>query len=145
MLTEVIKAISYISGQIPDYIAAELPFFIFEIILMLLINSLYQYLLFYACISVGQLFNKNSVLAAVGVYFAYYIVNQIIGTILGMAISIISLNTTSNMESTAMPTYDEIFGSFHIIMFIGFAVSFIITALLFIVNHQIMKKRLNLE
>ncbi len=40
------------------------------------------YLLVYACIAVGQMAKKNKILAAVGVYFAYYFATQILGTIL---------------------------------------------------------------
>ena len=42
---------------------------------------IYELLLFYACISVGQLARKNRILAAFGAYFAWYIITQIFGTI----------------------------------------------------------------
>lgn len=143
LLNEIIKAISYLCGNIPENLATELPIFIIEFVIAMLASSLYRYLLFYACITVGQLFNKNRVLAAVGVYFGYYMVSQIIGTILGVVFSIVSVSIDTDafvMSSTA-----DAFSYFNGIMIIGIIFNCLVSAVLFFLTHYIMRKRLNLE
>lgn len=60
---------------------SEYWFYIVEAILSVVVGLASNILLFYACISVGQLFKKNRTFGAVVAYFGYSFVMQILSTI----------------------------------------------------------------
>lgn len=145
VLAEVCKAVGYIFGEWYDALGGHLIGYIFEIILLALVAMASQYLLFYACISIGQTARKNRVLAAFGVYFAYYIVTQILGTIL---IIVVAANPQwlSDMARSMFEWAEKHqFAAFHI-LFLGItAFNAVMSGLWFLVSRYIIKNRLNLE
>lgn len=142
VLSEVINAISYIINQIPVDDGVHLVLYIIEYILMFFIAFISKYLLFYLCIAIGQLFNKNRILASVGVYFAYYFVCQILGTILGVVFIILGeAGVFDNITFPDMHPYAFI----HIMLCGALVIYSLIALLYYYITHRIISKRLNLE
>jgi len=98
------------------------------------------HLLFYACISVGQLVNKHTVLLAVGVFFGYYIFCQLISTLF------IALITTSGKYYEIVEYISENpRTSVHMILCGSILLYLILGFIYYSVSHLIIKKKLNLE
>lgn len=142
-MTEVINAINYLYAQIPEAVINHIPIFIIEFIIIVIASELSRYLLYYTCICVGQLFNKNRVLASVGAYFVYYLISQLIGTFISIIYAISS--TSSDNMLYVINTVDDLIAYVHVIMWIGIILSAVIAEIMFLLSHHIMKKRLNLE
>lgn len=141
--TEIMKAASYLSGLAFKEIGVHYIFYVIEIILIAIVSCAAQYLLFYACISVGQIARKTRILAAFGVYFGYYFAMQMLGTIF---IIIVTLN-----DSFFERIYNYIVGNYsnytfyHIILCCVLVVDILLSCLYYFVSHHMIKKKLNLE
>ncbi len=81
VFTEIMKAIAYLWKMVHRELGTHLPFYVAEAAVLLVIAVFHGLLLFYGCMAIGQLTNKNRVLLAVGVYFGYYFATQILGTV----------------------------------------------------------------
>lgn len=140
---EIFKSIGYILGKSFDQFGYNLIFYIIEFALLAIIAITASYLLIYGCISIGQRAKKNRVAWAVGTYFIYYIITQIIGTAF-----IITLN---NLEGSALMTGITNFIennqlSFVHIVLCGFAVYYaILGTIFFFITRYTISKKLNLE
>lgn len=144
LLTELLKAADYLLDQLFTVVSAtHMILYVVEVLLLLLIARLYQYMLIYTCICIGQTFRKNRVLGAFGVYFGYTVVTQIFGTILSVIITI--LESTGVLENMSVFIEQHIYGFLHTV-FIGSGVlNLLLSAVLFFICHFIMRKKLNLE
>ncbi len=140
---EIIKAVAYLIKLFFKTAEVNGAFYAVEIITVLLISIFSSYLLFYACISVGQLAKKNRVLAAFGAYFAHYIITQIIGTIFVIVFSAfvdtdLYYNIIDYIElhpHTSLHIGICLFGAFYIgVGLIYYAIA-----------HRIMTRKLNIE
>ena len=151
VFTEVVKAINYLFDQLPALFTQEfvkttaaqwqanLRLFIVELVVMMLAMIIYLMLLYYACITVGQMFNKNRIIAAVGVYFGYYMVTQAIGTVLVIVSQFLPWERFSEIFHAAP------FGTIHTIV-IGYVLLELALATgLFFVSRAIVRRKLNLE
>ncbi|MBO4229698.1 MAG: hypothetical protein J5938_05060 [Clostridia bacterium] len=79
---EVFKAIGYVLGEIIEgFGVANFVFYLLEGIVLVVLAFAVSYMQLYSCLSIGQLAKKR-ILAAVGVYFAYYVIGQILSTVL---------------------------------------------------------------
>ncbi len=151
VLIEVCKALFYVLDAMPALLAdafrdttaaqweANLWLFAIEFILMMLVAVIYQMLLFYGCITVGQMFSKNRVLAAVGVYFGYYLATQAIGTVFVIVSAFLPWEAIGELfvEAPAL--------CIHWVMFGYILLNLLISTGLFVVSHAIIRRRLNLE
>lgn len=88
VLVEIFKAIDYLADAYFKFFGGHGVAYILEALIALIVVVASQFLLYYACISVGQMAHKNRVLAAFGAYFGYYIITQIFGTILVILVSL---------------------------------------------------------
>lgn len=140
---EVCKAVAYLAK---DFTAAEVAHLIgwaLEFLLLLLAAEFANHLFYYTCICIGQLFRKNRVLAAVGVYFGFYVISQILSTV-GMVVFTML---------AAMDIWEGVFlwieGNPEIFIhsfLCGFAVLTALTDLIYYwICHHIIRKKLNLE
>ncbi len=151
VLTEVFKAFSYIIGLIPERLALmfkettaaewqlNIPVFVIEFVLLILAMYLYQMLLFYGCITVGQMSHKNRVIAAVGAYFAYYLATQAIGTALVIIAQFLPWETFSEIFFAAP------IGCVHALTIAYIVLNLLIATALFFVSRFIIRRKLNLE
>ncbi len=144
VLTEIINAVKYLFNNFYlEYVGIHGIFYIIEFILLMIAASVMGILLFYACITAGQLFNKNRIFAAIGIYFGYYIAVEVIetaivlgGTVLYRAFSIEKL--VNLIIKNPLPSIHWIAAA--IILF-----SIILSLAYFFVIKFIIKRKLNLE
>ena len=145
VLVEVFKAAGYLFDKMYQQIGFHSVVFIIEFIIVLLVIVAYQMLLFYGCISVGQLARKNRVLAAFGTYFALYVIEQILGTIMVIFVSLQLTWLTALMEKLGLYAIKHPYVVAHGGIWIGIVIYVIIGAVFFFVSRYIIKNRLNLE
>lgn len=140
---EVMKAASYLSRLALENLGTHYVFYAIEIIMIMLMSCVQEYLLFYACISVGQIARKNRILAAFGVYFGYYFALQMLGTLF------IVFATLNN--DILQRIYQFIVGNFtvyafyHVLLCGVLLISVLLSCLYYFVAHHMIKKKLNLE
>lgn len=147
MLTEIFKAAQYFLTRIhllDAEFAMHLPAYVAEYALLLIIAEATGLLLYYACISIGQLSRKNRILMAVVVYFGHYFLCQVLQTV-----AIIVFALIGNWEEIIEPvlTFMEkhYFAAVHIFIW-GFCIILAaIGALYFAISNTIIRKKLNLE
>ncbi len=139
LLNEIIKAGVYLFNRLPQDWQAHFGLFVGEGILLTVATTVNSLLLFYACITVGQMFNKNRVLAAVGIYVGYYIVTQILGTIVTVFAAFLPWGDIGQffMRHTIGCIHG---GAWATLLF-----TTLISAAYFILSHQIIRHKLNLE
>lgn len=142
--TELVKAGIYLCKEIAQQTGAmHFAFYVTEMILLLLVTVACQLLLYYMCISVGQTARKNRALAAVGVYFALYLLTQILSTV-------ITILCTVFAEQLRLDELFELIGSHpiastHIILIISILLSLLMGVVYYVITHWIIRKKLNLE
>ncbi len=122
---------------------AHMTGYTIELLVWVCVAALSSMLLFYTCITVGQMAKKNRVLAAFGAYFVYYIATQIISTIV----------TVIFMAAASTTLFDGIINwlesNYDLLIHFYICGSILIYAVLsvafWIVTEKIMTKKLNLE
>jgi len=143
VLVEVFKAAGYLLGEASDVLGANLGFYIAEAFVLIIVAAASTYLLFYACMCIGQLAKRSRVLLALGVYFGYYYLTQIIVTL-----GIIMMTVIEDSKFVA-DLLDWIgnhpFETIHIGLLGTIAVTAILGGVYYLIAHSIMKKKLNLE
>lgn len=139
LLVEVWKAGAYLLGKVHLYLGGHLTWFILEAVLLVLVSMLYQSMFYDTCITIGQLFRKNRVLAAVGVYFGFYIAAQIIGT------GAIIVAAFINWDSLVRFIIENAYLCAHLGMWLMILFSAVLCLIFYAVTHTIIRKRLNLE
>lgn len=145
VLVEVCKAVSYILKWYYSFLGGHTVAYIFEVIIVALAILVSQYLLFYACISIGQTARKNRVLAAFGVYFAYYITTQILGTVFIIIISAAPNWLMTLLENIGIWSEQHPFAAIHIALITVTVLYAVLSGVYFLVSRYIIKNRLNLE
>ena len=141
---EVLKAVGYLLGKLFEETGvANGLFYIIEVLLLILVAIICGYLLIYACISIGQLARKNKILAAVGVYFGYSVVLQIIGTLFVALIATGVFAPIFRIISDFIETYP--LGSIHIGLILSILFIAVISFVYYLITYFIIKKHLNLE
>lgn len=139
LLVEVWKAGVYILGIFYEHMGNHLVWFAIESVLVLLVVMVYATLYYDTCITIGQLFRKNRVLAAVGVFFAFYVVEQIIGTCAIIVAAFI------NWDSLMLFISENIYLCAHVGMWLVILFYAVLGLVFYLVTHAIICKRLNLE
>ncbi len=143
MLIEIFKAAVYLLGKVPSHIMVHLPLYLVEALLCHTIMWYGVYLLFYACISIGQMAHKARFFAAVGVFFGYYTVLQILATI-GMVLFTF-LQPLINWGKIINFFSQHYLGATHAILLAVLAVSVLIAYAYFQISNRLICRRLNLE
>lgn len=140
LLVEICKAGVYLVRSIP---AEQIPHYIFygiEIVLMLLVSTLATHLLYYFCICIGQLFRKNRILAAVGTYFALYMLSQMFSTVLTVLVMF-----TGILEPLTEWSLYHPMASVHAAFCFSIFSSGFMATVYYALCHYVVKKKLNLE
>lgn len=143
MCSELFKAAGYILKHFFDFAKGHSVPFILEAILLVILLTVSGYLLFFACISVGQLAKKNRVLAAFGAYFVYYVITQIVGTVIIIVGSIIVENV--DLDPLIHWIVNNPFATTHICLCGGCVLALILSAIWYLISYKIIKNKLNLE
>ncbi len=145
MLAEIFKATGFMWNEAYKEIGFSLVFYILEFLVLLFVSSLTSYLLYYTCIAIGQMFKKNRVLAAFGVYFVYYVVNQIFSTVTTVFFAIFANQWEPIFESIGVFAEAHPHAFVHIMLLGSTVITALFGALYFFITHLIIRKKLNLE
>ena len=147
VLAEVIKAAMYLISQffsdVPAEIATHFVFYGIELLILTAMSVIFTMLVYYCCISIGQMARKNRIFMAVLAYFGYYLITQVLSTILMVVFTILELAGALEWVSTFFSNHA--FAAIHIILCTGIAVWTGLSALLFFISKKIITKKLNLE
>ena len=143
LLTEIVKAFCYVLEQIFALAGMHTVIIGIELVGLLLLAYLSNILLYYTFISIGQLFKKNRILAAIGAYFVYYIFTQIISTVCSILFSLLAY--TPIFEKFILLIARHPYASIHIALWCVILLSGIFAMICFFVIRRIITKKLNLE
>lgn len=143
VLVELLKAAHYLLNELFKVVGEHLFLYLLEIILLVSVSFICGMLLYYTCIAIGQLARKNRILAAVGVYFGYYAVSQVIGTVMSVLLSV--FYELLPFEAISNFIEQHPIGFVHILLCGGIILSLIMAGIYFFITHIIIRKRLNLE
>ena len=144
VFVEICKAVAYMTEYLFTHGKWDFVFFIIEFVILAICLVSTALLLFYGCVTVGQLAKKNRILAAFGAYFGYYVITQILGTIF------IAIYATSEAFRDFLSRIVDLLSEYpidalHIFMWIGIVFAALLGTLYFTISHRIMSRRLNLE
>ncbi len=143
VLHEVGLAAAYLFKQIPADVSGNMFLWGFELLLIFAVSFLSQVFLYYGCVSIGQLSRKNRVLFAVGVYFAYYVATQVLGTVLTVLVAVLGDHIPFDILAEFMEAHPIAF--VHLFLCGMLLLTVVFTVAYFFVSHAIIRKRLNLE
>lgn len=143
LFSKIMKVIHRLIDIGYTYAHTNFTFYIIEVLVLLVVTSFTQFLLYYACISIGQRFRGNRALGAVVVYFIYYIITQILSTILVviLALSEKFLPVNGILRFVESHPLEMI----HIYLCGMLVLQLLTTALYYFVTHTMIRKKLNLE
>ena len=119
--------------------------YLFVYILMYIIlgigSVIYSILMGYGAISLGQLASRNKVLASVGIYFGINILVSMLSNVVSQSYMMVALRTSSR------GLYNETrFGTLSIGMTLILSICvYALAAGFYLLTHQIMQKKLNLD
>lgn len=143
LLVEIIKAAGFLLGKAGEVLGANLPFYFLEFTLLEIVSICMSFLLFYACMCIGQLAKRSRVLLALGVYFGYYYLVQILVTV-GMVL--LTMFQYTDAFSDIMNWISNNIELFVHILLLGATVFYgVLSGVYYLIAHKIMKKKLNLE
>lgn len=137
---EVFKAFFYLVKVFFAELGVQGAAYVLEAILALLSLRITTFLLYYFCISVGQLVSKKKILLAFGVYFGLYVLSQIIGTAFIILISI----SPEWIENIFEWLTDHAQIAAHLYLTGAFVTEAILGTVYFLFTEHIMRKKLNL-
>ena len=143
LAVELIKAGVYLLKFLAEQIGSGFAGYVVEAIILALVTVISGILLFYACIALGQLSNKNRKIAAIGVYFGYYFVFQIFGTIMIILFSELQGSPLFISIVNFIDTHPK--ATIHIGFWIGIVWTAILGLVYYAITRYIMKNKLNLE
>ncbi len=139
--------LTFAFAEIYKLIGAHTILFSAEYLLLLIVALFVSTMLYYTCISIGQLSRKNRILAAVGAYFGYYILTQIVATafLISFALTAAGGHLDGLARWLAQQLSDHPLASIHIGIWIGILLESAFLLLEFVIVKKIITKKLNLE
>lgn len=143
VFVEFFKAGQYLLAQIVKENGFSMVMFIIELLILILTTSIFEIMLFYTCISLGQTAKKGRVIMAFVYYFIYYTVMQVIGTIIAALVGV--LTVTEQIEAIAIYVAQNIDWIMHVVPCAAILINLGVAAVLFVINRSIMTRKLNLE
>ncbi|MBQ6998122.1 MAG: hypothetical protein IJO72_06000 [Oscillospiraceae bacterium] len=143
VLKELWLAADYLLKNLYELVGSHMITVGLEYVLLLLLACFSGVGLYYTFIAIGQLFKKNRILAAVGAYFAYYVLTQIVTTVITIVFTV--LGETGALEPVALWIMEHFAASVHIGMWIGIVLTALFTAVEFFIVKRIITRKLNLE
>ena len=144
---ELWKAAAYLyrffAKEIPEKYVGHIWCWLAEFHVITLLTSTCSHLYFYLCICIGQLFRKNRILAAVGVYFGLYMVGQIISTVVTVMFTFVGMSGV--LEELLLWIEKNPIETVHIFLAGSIVIATIMATVYFLICHTIIRKKLNLE
>lgn len=140
---EIFKAGFYLLEKFIEYTKVDGVFYIIEIIILFIVTLAVQMLLFYTCITLGQMAKKNRVLAAFGVYFGYYFICQTLGTV--MTVFATAFYDILPLEQIALFAERNPYEFVHIILCLSIILSLVMGLIYYAISIRVINRKLNLE
>ncbi len=122
--------------------SVHIIFYIIELLLIGVVAFFSMPLLYYACISIGQTAKKNRILAAIGVYFIYSLIKQVLGVV--FLFSIVAAGDFLYEGLSQLFIANPLL-SIHLLFIAVLLFEIGKATLFFWVTHHMMSKKLNLE
>ena len=144
VLVEIIRTVSYIVTKLHEAYGADFYILAAEMLLLMLVVTVYTILLYYTCISIGQKAKKNRIFMAILVYFAYYIIEQIISTAFVIIATLLGTSNPTVIAAIEWAVQNPI-DAMHIALPIAIVFVSALSVLWFTITNRIMKHSLNLE
>lgn len=140
---EIYKVIEYISVHAIEYVGNHFWLYVVEFVILTIVALMAEILSYYMCISLGQMFRKRRILAAVAIYYGIYLVVQVIVTVTSIIIAIV----VENIDLMAWEKWIEVHykGMIHGLMIGGIIGSLVVSVIMFFICRTVLKRRLNLE
>ncbi|MCQ2771290.1 MAG: hypothetical protein MJ236_05770 [Clostridia bacterium] len=127
-------------------IIKQFGIFLTEGIILLIVGSFTSILLVYACISLGQLGNKNKVLLAVVAYFAHNAIIQFITSIFSAILAVIDAANDDFWLGSLVHFIDKQPETFlHIAFAISLVISGILCTIYWAITHKVLSTKVNLS
>lgn len=143
VFAEICKAADYLIKLIPEEISGHMAGYCIEALFLFVFAIFAEFLFFDACICIGQLFRKNRALAAVGVYFGFYVISQIFSTIVSIYIAV--LEEQGKLESVYAFFQKYPCEAVHIMFCGSLILSAVLSCIYYLICHGIIRNKLNLE
>ncbi len=143
-LTEIIKAAAYLLNFVlKTFDTVHFTFYCIEFVVIMLATIACELCMYYMCISLGQTFRKNRVLAAVGIYFGLYMITQAFATVGSILVTIFA--RYFNFDEFFRWIENHPYASFHIMFGIILFLTIAMGAVYYLISHLVIRKKLNLE
>ena len=144
VFVEVVKAGWYLfkvlGGKI-GFVSATM--FLFEIALLLFVNAASQMIVYYFCMSVGQLTGKSRIWLSLGVYFLIYVATQLFETLLVILYNV--LYSANALDAIIEYIGGHVEGCAHFGLWFMIVFYALVSGVYFLVSHRIISRKLNLE
>lgn len=141
---EVYKALGYLVNTAAEQVHGHLILYFLEGVVLSLLTNAVMYLVFYFCISVGQLVNRKKILLAFGVFFGLYMLGQIVLTIC-MIIGVSNPDFWMNFFRPFLEWANQNrIAAIHVFLLGSIVAEAVLGLVFFLVSRVIMKRRLNL-
>ena len=142
-IVEIYKAVEYLTTDIVKELGGHFGVYIVEFVILISVAMISEILTYYMCISLGQMFRKRRILAAIAIYYGLYIVGQIIITVISIVVTMVM----ANVDPTALAKWMDAnyIGFVHGCMIGATVISLIFSAIMFLICSKVLEKRLNLE
>lgn len=141
--TEIFKALAYLLDMYNDTLGTDGTFYIIEALIFIFVATVNSMLVFYACISIGQLAKKSRAGMAFVAYLVYYFISQAVGTVFTIIFS--ALANTSFMEKIVEFLEKYPHESVHIFFGGAICLELILGVVYFFISLIIIRRKLNLE
>lgn len=143
LLVEIFKAAGFLLGEAGEVLGANLIFYAIEFAAATLVSICTSFLLFYACMCIGQLAKRSRVLLALAIYFGYYYLTQILVT-LGLVFMTVFEDTELFYD---IISWIELHPTefIHVALIGALIIEAVLGGVYYLIARSIMKKKLNLE
>ena len=140
---EVIKVVVYYIKHLFAQCGVHAGLFIGEFILTIIFSLVSSYMVFYACIALGQRAKKNRIGVSVGVFFIYYMMVQAISTMFTIVITV--FYEQLHLEQLIEYLLKHQIFAYHMLFITDFILSAIIITIGYSITKRTIDRKLNLE
>lgn len=147
LLSQVFIAFSQLFTKMDSWDIFHFILMLFELLIAFLLSLCASIMLYYTFISIGQLFKKNRILAAVGAYFAYYILTQILTTVFLVLLAVSAASSAFRQLLLSITDFfvEHPYAASHCLIWIAILMISLFLLVEFFVIQKIITKKLNLE
>lgn len=140
---EIYKAIAYLLSDFIRSAGVHFGIYVVEAAILLLVGTVAGILFYYMCISLGQTFQKRKVLATIAIYYGITFVVQALTILVYIGGTMIEVNWDTEKIDMFIQSYKVVL--IHTMLIAEITGAIVISVIMFLVCHFILKRRLNLE